>query len=297
MSDRLRLFLVHPDPKDHREGVRAVGLRAEPRPDGQKLAPGDRRAPRRHSRPGEAFMEKGEDFIVEDELPALVRRMNALTGASRCSISPSSSARSTPATGSSTIRSPRTCRSPPCAARAAYLGDRLIRTAKPHKMLDPANGPLIAVRLNILTRKTLGGLQTDLDGRVLGADGEPLAGPVCGGRSRRFRRRRHAWLSRRWKARSSAAASFPGAALAGRRPPRLAESNPALLERYPLYAYHPPVTCRPPRCEPFSISCRRSRERSDRRRRVEHRCGRNSRKNCEFESCPTQLHQAIEQME
>ena len=47
----------------------------------------------------------------------------------------------------------------------AYLGDRLVRTARPHKILDPANGPLIAVRLNIVTRKTLGGLHTDLDGR------------------------------------------------------------------------------------------------------------------------------------
>jgi len=52
----------------------------------------------------------------------------------------------------------------------AYLGDKLIRTAKPHKLLDPDAGPLIAVRLNILTRKTLGGLQTDLDSRVLAAD-------------------------------------------------------------------------------------------------------------------------------
>jgi predicted oxidoreductase len=39
-----------------------------------------------------------------------------------------------------------------------YLGDKLIRTSKPHKFLDPANGPLIAVRLHILTRKTLGGI-------------------------------------------------------------------------------------------------------------------------------------------
>ena len=49
----------------------------------------------------------------------------------------------------------------------AYLGDKLIRTAKPDKLLDPDAGPLIAVRLNILTRKTLGGLQTDLNSRVL----------------------------------------------------------------------------------------------------------------------------------
>ena len=48
-----------------------------------------------------------------------------------------------------------------------YLGDRLIRVAAPHRLLDPKAGPLIAVQLHILTRKTLGGLQTDLDGRVL----------------------------------------------------------------------------------------------------------------------------------
>ena len=44
-----------------------------------------------------------------------------------------------------------------------YIGDRLIRTAKPHRILDPEHGPLIAVKLNILTRKTLGGFETDLD--------------------------------------------------------------------------------------------------------------------------------------
>jgi predicted oxidoreductase len=66
-----------------------------------------------------------------------------------------------------------------------YLGDKLIRVAKPHRLLDPANGPLIAVRLWILTRKTLGGLETDLSARVLDGDGKPLgnvfaAGEVAG---------------------------------------------------------------------------------------------------------------------
>jgi predicted oxidoreductase len=60
-------------------------------------------------------------------------------------------------------------------------GDRLIRVAGPHKLLDPAAGPLIAVRLNILTRKTLGGLQTDLDGRVLTMDGTPIPGLYAAG--------------------------------------------------------------------------------------------------------------------
>jgi predicted oxidoreductase len=62
-----------------------------------------------------------------------------------------------------------------------YRGDRLVRTAAPHRILDPKHRPLIAVRLNILTRKTLGGLQTDLSGRVLRADGTPLPGLYAAG--------------------------------------------------------------------------------------------------------------------
>jgi uncharacterized protein len=66
-----------------------------------------------------------------------------------------------------------------------YLGDKLIRVAKPHRILDADSGPLIAVRLWILTRKTLGGLETDLSARVLKDDGQPLgnvyaAGEVAG---------------------------------------------------------------------------------------------------------------------
>src|SRR5262245_50596669 len=62
-----------------------------------------------------------------------------------------------------------------------YLGDKLIRVARPHKLLDPKAGPLIAVRLHILTRKTLGGLETDLSGRVLGADGQSVPGLYAAG--------------------------------------------------------------------------------------------------------------------
>ncbi len=62
-----------------------------------------------------------------------------------------------------------------------YRGDKLIRTAAPHRILDPKAGPLIAVRLNILTRKTLGGLQTDLSSRVLAASGEPVPGLYAAG--------------------------------------------------------------------------------------------------------------------
>jgi len=62
-----------------------------------------------------------------------------------------------------------------------YIGDKLIRVAKPHKILDRSAGPLIAVRLNILTRKSLGGLQTDLSARVIGQDGQPISGLYAAG--------------------------------------------------------------------------------------------------------------------
>jgi predicted oxidoreductase len=62
-----------------------------------------------------------------------------------------------------------------------YRADRLSRVAAPHRILDPAAGPLIAVRLSILTRKTLGGLETDLGARVLRSTGEPLPGVYAAG--------------------------------------------------------------------------------------------------------------------
>lgn len=67
-----------------------------------------------------------------------------------------------------------------------YSVDRLIRVAAPHRLLDPAAGPLIAVRLNLLTRKTLGGLETDLSARVLSATGEPVPGLYAAGEAAGF---------------------------------------------------------------------------------------------------------------
>jgi predicted oxidoreductase len=62
-----------------------------------------------------------------------------------------------------------------------YLPDRISRVAAPHKLLDPGAGPLIGVKLHILTRKTLGGLETDLEARVLRSDGQPLPGLYAAG--------------------------------------------------------------------------------------------------------------------
>jgi uncharacterized protein len=130
--------------------------------------------------PVEAFKQKGEDFVVRDNLRDLVEAMNALTGQGLLDhdhIEAQIAARDRELDNKYSKDAQVT------AIRGArnYLGDRLVRTAKPHKILDPKNGPLIAVRLHILTRKTLGGIHTDLDGRVLNAAGEPIPGLFAAG--------------------------------------------------------------------------------------------------------------------
>jgi predicted oxidoreductase len=135
--------------------------------------------------PVEAFKAHGPDFIVRSSLTELVRGMNELVGEERIDAG---------RLEAEIVARDRELDNPFCkdaqitAIRGArrYRGDRLIRVARPHRLLDPAAGPLIAVRLNILTRKTLGGLQTDLSGRVLRADGEPLPGVYAAGEAAGF---------------------------------------------------------------------------------------------------------------
>ncbi|HET9682476.1 MAG TPA: FAD-binding protein, partial [Gemmatimonadaceae bacterium] len=126
------------------------------------------------------FMDRGADFIVERTLPALIRRMNALTGEPL--LDPRAVEREVLARDRE-IENPFTKDLQVTAMRGArnYLGDKLIRVATPHRLLDPDAGPLIAVRLHILTRKSLGGLQTDLQSRVLGMDGTPVPGLFAAG--------------------------------------------------------------------------------------------------------------------
>jgi uncharacterized protein len=107
--------------------------------------------------PVKAFMDHGEDFIVERDLARLVERMNALTGEQLLDLK---RVEHEIAARDLQLDNPFCKDAQITAIRATrrYLGDRLIRTARPHKLLDPSAGPLIAVRLRILTRKTLGGL-------------------------------------------------------------------------------------------------------------------------------------------
>ncbi|WP_457208796.1 FAD-binding dehydrogenase, partial [Nocardioides sp. P5_C9_2] len=130
--------------------------------------------------PVEAFKEHGEDFVVADTLEELVAGMNAIARG--------------PALDAADIERQVVARDREVGnpfskdlqlmaianARRSRT-DRLIRVAKPHRILDPAHGPLIAVRLNILSRKTLGGLETDLEGRCLDADGRPVPGLYAAG--------------------------------------------------------------------------------------------------------------------
>jgi len=115
--------------------------------------------------PVQAFMDKGADFVVADDLKKLVDGMNRIAGDPaidyyrlKAQIEARDRELANPFAKDAQIVAIRQAR--------AYLGDKLIRTAKPHAILDPANGPLIAVKLNILTRKTLGGIETDLEARV-----------------------------------------------------------------------------------------------------------------------------------
>ena len=135
--------------------------------------------------PVEAFKSRGADFVVADTLGELVRKMNALTGdglldegaihrqiveRDRELVNPYS--KDAQAMG---IRNSR-----------RFLGDRIFRTVKPHALLDPAHGPLIAVRLWVVTRKSLGGIQTDLSGRALDAAGRPIEGLYAAGEAAGF---------------------------------------------------------------------------------------------------------------
>ncbi|HSH05696.1 MAG TPA: FAD-binding dehydrogenase [Anaerolineae bacterium] len=135
--------------------------------------------------PVEAFKQHGQDFIVENKLDDLIRRMNDLTDEPR--LDPAQLKQEIQARDYQ-VHNNFGKDMQMVAIRGArnYIGDKLIRVAKPHRLLDPKMGPLIAVRLNILTRKTLGGLETNLDGQVLGSDGQPLAGLYAAGEAAGF---------------------------------------------------------------------------------------------------------------
>jgi len=135
--------------------------------------------------PVEAFKTQGADFIVRDNLADLVAAMNALVGDDllktehlKLQIEARDREIANPYVKDTQVMNIHNARK--------YIGDRLVRTAKPHRILDPAHGPLIAVKLNILTRKTLGGFETDLACRVFGSDGNIMPGLYAAGEAAGF---------------------------------------------------------------------------------------------------------------
>jgi len=135
--------------------------------------------------PVQAFMDRGADFVVRDTLDELIAGMQALPGGDaldadrvRFEVEARDREIDNDFTKDAQIAMLRSAR--------AFRGDRLIRTASPHRILDPKSGPLIAVKLHVLTRKSLGGIETDLAGRALGAGGEPVPGLYAAGEASGF---------------------------------------------------------------------------------------------------------------
>jgi predicted oxidoreductase len=130
--------------------------------------------------PVRAFLDKGADFVSADTLRELVDKMNALTPDAPLDYA---HLEKQVVERDRQVDNDFSKDAQVTAIHGArnYRGDKLIRTATPHRILDPKAGPLIAVRLNILTRKTLGGVETDLSARVLSASGEPVPGLYAAG--------------------------------------------------------------------------------------------------------------------
>lgn len=134
--------------------------------------------------PVEAFKEKGADFVVADTLDELLAGMQTLSDVPLDTELVTRHVHERDRELDNDFG--KDLQLAAIRAARAYRGDKLIRVASPHKLLDAKAGPLIAVKLHILTRKSLGGIETDLDARVLGADGEPIPGLYAAGEASGF---------------------------------------------------------------------------------------------------------------
>src|SRR5699024_6405526 len=135
--------------------------------------------------PVQAFLDHGKDFLTADSIDNLVIKMNKLTGEKLLDIE---DVRRQVKARDREIDNIFTKDLQITAMHGArnYVGYKLLRTVKPHRFLDDKNGPLIAVKLHLLSRKTLGGLQTDLNGHVFGVDGKVMRGLYAAGEASGF---------------------------------------------------------------------------------------------------------------
>ena len=133
--------------------------------------------------PVQNFAKYGKDFVVRDNLTELVAGMNELA-----------KQRDGPALDLDSVRKivesrdsqmdnaySKDAQAMMINNARSFFSDKLSRVVAPHRLLDPAHGPLVAIRMNLLTRKTLGGIETNLQSNVMKADGEPFVGLYSAG--------------------------------------------------------------------------------------------------------------------
>ncbi|GAA5151850.1 FAD-binding dehydrogenase [Microbacterium pseudoresistens] len=135
--------------------------------------------------PVQAFLDHGEDFLVDEDLDRLISRMRELPGGDALD---ADRVRQEVVARDREIENDFTKDAQIAMLRSmrAYRGDKLIRTASPHRLQDRSAGPLVAVKLHVITRKSLGGIETDLDARVLDADGNAVPGLFAAGEASGF---------------------------------------------------------------------------------------------------------------
>jgi predicted oxidoreductase len=130
--------------------------------------------------PVQAFLDHGEDFVVRSTLGELVEGMNAIAPGPQLEFAQVE--REVVARDREVVNSySKDLQLMAIKNARSYKPDKITRVAKPHRLQDPDYGPMIAVRLHLLTRKTLGGLETNLDSQVIRPDGSPFAGLYAAG--------------------------------------------------------------------------------------------------------------------
>ncbi|HNJ79612.1 MAG TPA: FAD-binding protein, partial [Marmoricola sp.] len=128
----------------------------------------------------QAFVDNGSDWVSADDLDTLVSRMNEIGRGGhldpeqiRTQVEAYDAQHDNKASKDAQRMAIKNARS--------LTSEKIIRVAKPGKILDPEGGPLIGIRLNILSRKTLGGLETNLDSQCLDRNGVPIKGLYAAG--------------------------------------------------------------------------------------------------------------------
>ncbi|KAK1762177.1 FAD binding domain-containing protein [Phialemonium atrogriseum] len=138
--------------------------------------------------PVQNFTKHGRDFVVRDNLEDLVKAMNELADTVNGPELKYEEIKKQVEELNLQTRNPYTKDAQVMLAQNArnYTPDNWTRVAKRHEVGDPSHGPMIAVRMNLLTRKTLGGLETDLNSNVLRAGGELFPGLYAAGEAAGF---------------------------------------------------------------------------------------------------------------